>query len=131
MALEILNVNEVYKSVLAILNKEQRGYITPYEFNLLATQVQLEIFESYFDSLSMQLQKPGNDNEYADKIKMLRQKISRFEHEQDITVTTTSGSYCSGRCKWKSCKIIYCRVFEKAGRCSLGFYYWSSRSICV
>jgi len=91
MALEILNVNEVYKSVLAILNKEQRGYITPYEFNLLATQVQLEIFESYFDSLSVQLQRPGNDNEYADKVKMLRQKISRFEHEQDVTVTIVNG----------------------------------------
>ncbi len=48
MALEILNVNEVYKSVLAILNKEQRGYIPPAEFNSLATQVQKEIFNSYF-----------------------------------------------------------------------------------
>jgi len=89
--MEVLNVNEVYQSVLAILNKEQRGYITPYEFNLLATQVQLEIFESYFDSLSMQLQKPGNDNEYADKVKMLRQKISRFESQRKITVNVING----------------------------------------
>jgi hypothetical protein len=43
-----VNVNEVYKTVLLILNKEQRGYITPNEFNKIATQVQLEIFESYF-----------------------------------------------------------------------------------
>ncbi len=91
MAIEVLNVNEVYKSVLAILNKEQRGYITPYEFNLLATQVQLEIFESYFNSLRMALQKPGNDNEYANQIKTLRQKISRFENEEEITVTIVDG----------------------------------------
>ena len=31
-----------------ILNKEQRGYVTPAEFNSLATLVQDEIFESYF-----------------------------------------------------------------------------------
>jgi len=91
MAIEVLSVNEVYKSVLAILNKEQRGYITPYEFNLLATQVQLEIFESYFNSLRMALQKPGNDNEYANQIKTLRQKISRFENEEEINVTIVDG----------------------------------------
>ena len=28
-----ISVNEVYKTVLLILNKEQRGYITPDEFN--------------------------------------------------------------------------------------------------
>ena len=43
-----VNVNTVYQTVLAILNKEQRGYMTPSEFNRIATQVQLEIFESYF-----------------------------------------------------------------------------------
>jgi len=43
-----VNINTVYTTVLYILNKEQRGYITPAEFNSLATQVQEEIFESYF-----------------------------------------------------------------------------------
>ena len=39
-----INVNTVYQTVLLILNKEQRGYMTPTEFNSVATQVQLEIF---------------------------------------------------------------------------------------
>ena len=39
-----VNVNIVYRTVLLILNKEQRGYLTPDEFNKTATQVQLEIF---------------------------------------------------------------------------------------
>ena len=43
-----INVNTVYQTVLTILNKEQRGYMTPDEFNNVATQVQLEIFEKYF-----------------------------------------------------------------------------------
>ncbi len=43
-----INVNQVYKTVLSILNKEQRGYLTPYEFNNIARQVQLEILEKLF-----------------------------------------------------------------------------------
>ena len=42
------NVDTVYQRVLALANKEQRGYITPQEFNLLANKAQLIIFEQYF-----------------------------------------------------------------------------------
>ena len=41
-------IDDVYQKVLAIANKEQRGYITPQEFNLFANQAQMEIFEQYF-----------------------------------------------------------------------------------
>ena len=60
-----INVNTVYTTVLSILNKEQRGYITPEEFNKLGTQVQLEIFENYFEDLNQQLRVPQTDSEYA------------------------------------------------------------------
>ena len=43
-----ISVNTVYQTVLALANKEQRGYITPQEFNLFAKQAQMEIFEQYF-----------------------------------------------------------------------------------
>ena len=43
-----VNVDTVYQRILAIANKEQRGYITPQEYNLLANQAQMNIFESYF-----------------------------------------------------------------------------------
>ena len=56
-----INVNTVYQTVLLILNKEQRGYITPDEFNKTATQVQLDIFEQYFDDLNQQLRVPQAD----------------------------------------------------------------------
>ena len=42
--------DSVYKTVLNILNKENRGYVTPAEFNTLAKQAQNEIFEGYFSS---------------------------------------------------------------------------------
>lgn len=74
-----INVDTVYKTVLLILNKEQRGYMTPDEFNKVATQVQLEIFESYFDNLNQQLRVPDNDSEYADRIKNLDGDLSIFK----------------------------------------------------
>ena len=43
-----VSVDTVYQRVLALANKEQRGYITPQEYNLLANQAQMAIFESYF-----------------------------------------------------------------------------------
>lgn len=74
-----INVDTVYKTVLLILNKEQRGYMTPDEFNKIATQVQLEIFENYFDNLNQQLRVPDNDSEYADRIKNLDEQLSVFK----------------------------------------------------
>ena len=47
-----ISVDTVYQRVLALANKEQRGYITPQEFNLLANQAQQEIFEQYFYDLN-------------------------------------------------------------------------------
>jgi hypothetical protein len=74
-----VNVNTVYRTVLLILNKEQRGYLTPDEFNRTAAQVQLEIFNEYFEDLNQQLRVPGNDSEYSDRIKNLEQRIAIFQ----------------------------------------------------
>ncbi len=75
----MVNIDTVYKTVLYILNKEQRGYITPDEFNRLGTQVQLEIFEQYFEELNQQLRMPQTNNEYANRIKNLEDKIDVFK----------------------------------------------------
>jgi hypothetical protein len=75
----MVNVDTVYKTVLYILNKEQRGYITPDDFNRLGIQVQREIFEQYFEELNQQLRIPQTDNEYANRIKNLEEKIDIFK----------------------------------------------------
>ena len=75
----MVNVDTVYQRVLTIANKEQRGYITPLEFNLLANQAQLEIFENYFVELAQALVTPGNESEYSDIVKTLNEKISIFK----------------------------------------------------
>ena len=47
-----VSIDTVYQRVLAFANKEQRGYITPQEFNIFAENAQLEIFEQYFYDLA-------------------------------------------------------------------------------
>lgn len=78
-----INIDTVYKTVLLILNKEQRGYMTPDEFNRTATQVQLNIFNTYFEDLNQQLRVPDNDSEYSDRVKNLQEKIAIFEELGD------------------------------------------------
>ena len=90
-----INVNTVYKTVLYILNKEQRGYITPDEFNKIATQSQLEIFENYFEELNQQLRIGGNSSDYADRVKKLEEKIDRFFTTESLRVTQGAGEYWS------------------------------------
>ena len=96
-----VNVDIVYKTVLLILNKEQRGNLSPDEFNKVATQVQLEIFESYFETLNQQVRRPDNDTEYADRVKNVDQDISVFKTYGNaayvpaggyFTLPTTSGA---------------------------------------
>jgi len=74
-----INVDTVYKTVLLLLNKEQRGYMTPTEFNSVATQVQLEMFEKYFEDLNQQLRVPQADVDYADRIASIDEKIAVFK----------------------------------------------------
>tara|TARA_Y100000593_G_C4279834_1_gene322160 strand:+ start:37 stop:735 length:699 start_codon:yes stop_codon:yes gene_type:complete len=74
-----VNVDTVYQRVLALANKEQRGYITPQEFNLLANQAQQEIFEQYFYDLNhrdrLEPEKPGVRGE-EDIMELLDKKMA-------------------------------------------------------
>jgi hypothetical protein len=88
-----INVNTVYTTVLSILNKEQRGYITPEEFNKLGTQVQLEIFENYFEDLNQQLRVPQTDSEYANRRKNIDNCISIFKTVGNTTYDTSGGYF--------------------------------------
>jgi len=80
----MISIDTVYQRVLAILNKENRGYITPQEFNLMANQAQLEIFEQYFYDLNQFSRLGSNNSEYANIIDNLKEKISLFEVIENI-----------------------------------------------
>ena len=81
-----ISVDTVYKTVLLILNKEQRGYMTPDEFNKIGSQVQREIFEAYFEDLNQQLRVPQSDMDYANRVAITDEKIAEFKTENDQTV---------------------------------------------
>tara|TARA_R100000656_G_scaffold9781_1_gene10517 strand:- start:359 stop:1285 length:927 start_codon:yes stop_codon:yes gene_type:complete len=87
-----INVDQVYKTVLLIINKEQRGYLTPDEFNKIGTQVQLDIFESYFETLNQQLRFPQNDSDYANRVKTVNEKIDVFKRIQTCTFTAATST---------------------------------------
>ena len=78
-----VNVNTVYTTVLSILNKEQRGYITPDEFNKLATQVQLEEFEKFFEDYNQFLRMPKTDEEFASRIDHTREEFQVYEKTEN------------------------------------------------
>jgi hypothetical protein len=74
-----VSVDRVYQTVLALANKEQRGYITPQEFNLFANHAQNEIFEQYFYDLNQFLRAPvGNKTVSSDLRDIVEEKISLF-----------------------------------------------------
>lgn len=74
-----INVDTVYRTVLLVMNKEQRGYLTPEEFNKIGEQAQFEIFNSYFEELNQQLRTPENNSEYANRIKNIEHKLELFK----------------------------------------------------
>ncbi len=89
-----VSVNTVYQTVLYILNKEQRGYITPAEFNSISTQVQDEIFQSYFpDGNQVNRQNQNNtqnDTEFFNMFKDISYKLHPFERELVFTYSSTN-----------------------------------------
>ena len=88
-----INVNTVYQTVLLILNKEQRGYMTPVEFNKTGAQAQLEIFENYFDTLNQQIRIPQTDTDYADRVVGLDEKLSIFKEFGNATSISSSNVF--------------------------------------
>ena len=102
-----ISIDTVYQRVLALANKEQRGYITPQEFNLLANQAQMDIFEQYFYDLAAMVNikarseeagKPGTNNplepDFGDAVNILREKISLYKGtDVSLVYTAANNSY--------------------------------------
>ena len=88
-----INVNKVYRVVLAILNKEQRGYLTPDQFNRLGRQAQLDLFEKSFYDYNRQLTKrnvQGVNSEYGDIADNIEEKIDLFAKSATLTLSNTA-----------------------------------------
>ena len=86
----MVSIDNVYQTVLNILNKENRGYITPTEFNTLAKQAQTEIFEMYFTTQYRVSQGPMSDGDYSDIDRNIEEKITFFDNV--MTIQTDQGT---------------------------------------
>ena len=71
----MINVDSVYQTVQALANKEQRGYLTPQEFNLFVNQVQEDIFEQYFYDLNAFREKRPELRSLGDSVSHVMEKI--------------------------------------------------------
>ena len=90
----MVNIDTVYQTVLALANKEQRGYITPQEFNLFAEQSQLEIIEQYFYDMNQFDRIPGNSLEYSNMVDLINQKLAGLKVlDFSVNVSGTPSTY--------------------------------------
>ena len=87
-----VSIDTVYQRVLALANKEQRGYITPQEFNLLANQAQMEIFEEYFYDQNQADRNLKNSTEFSNVDEMLDEKISHLKKTTSVSIVNQEGT---------------------------------------
>tara|TARA_R110002020_G_scaffold388385_1_gene599050 strand:- start:35 stop:769 length:735 start_codon:yes stop_codon:yes gene_type:complete len=81
----MISIDTVYQRVLALANKEQRGYITPLEYNLHANQAQQLIFEQYFYDLD-QVKKTDTDiSSFSDMEELIGNKLAPFTENTTLT----------------------------------------------
>lgn len=74
-------INSVRNTVLFLLNKDNRGYIAPLEYNYFAKQAQLEIFEQYFSDYSKAVQLQNSRKKaigHGDTVSQIQNKIDIF-----------------------------------------------------
>ena len=94
----MVNIDTVYQKVLVFANKEQRGYITPQEFNLFADQAQNEIFDQYFYDLNQFSRGNRSSGEFADMNYFLKEKIDVFKRKSSVTLNSTASGSITSSC---------------------------------
>lgn len=87
-------INSVRNTVLFLLNKDNRGYVSPLEFNYFAKQAQLEIFESYFSAYSKAVLAQNSRRRalsYGDSVSHIQNKIDVFADSTTLEYTNVDG----------------------------------------
>ena len=101
-------INHVRNTVLTILNKENRGFLTPAQFNSYAKYAQQLIFDDYFNELEKYETLDNNRRLHggtADIKNRLEQKIEKFV--KVATVSEASGYYTQPSDLYKIQNITY------------------------
>jgi hypothetical protein len=90
-------INGVRNTVLAVLNKNNYGYISPSDFNLYAKQAQLELFEEYFSNYNKTINMENArmaGTEYADIENNIAEVLESFLRTDNLVqVTPATNQY--------------------------------------
>lgn len=89
-------INAVRNTVLAVLNKNNYGYISPQDFNLYAKQAQMEIFEEYFSSYNKTVNAENSrlsGTDYADIRKTVAEVMEGFLMKNNLWVNVNNNFY--------------------------------------
>ncbi len=81
-------INNVRNTVLAIINKNNYGYLSPQDFNLYAQQAQMDLFEDYFYQYNQYINRENlrqSGTGYADIVKGLEEVIDSFSVQAFLT----------------------------------------------
>ena len=74
-------INEVRNTVLSILNKNNYGYISPSDFNLIAANAQMELYEEYYSSYNKTINAENtrlSGTDYADIESPIAETLETF-----------------------------------------------------
>ena len=86
-------INKVRETVLAILNKNNYGYLSPIDFNLYAKQAQLDLFEDYFYNFNRVVNQQNQrlaGTEHADIGRQLEEVIDTFTQFKELSLVVGS-----------------------------------------
>jgi len=90
-----ISVDTVYKKVLAILNKESRGFLTPDEFQRIGSQVQLDLLDKAFHDYTRAVARDSmgrGGQGYADIPKKIQDRIDPFYATSSVALTSGVGT---------------------------------------
>jgi hypothetical protein len=88
-----ISVDKVYKTVLSILNKESRGFLTPDEFNKIGEQVQLDILDQNFYEYNRAVIKHNAGRavqDYGNIPEKIEQKLDPFFKTSNLALTASA-----------------------------------------
>lgn len=108
-------IDSVRNTVLSIISKDNRGYITPEEFNYFAKQAQLEIFEDMFFQYSNMIYKQNqrqHGSGYTDTPKILEEMIDKFSTYSLLNYNNTTLKFDIPSDNYSLDKVLYNDTIE-------------------
>lgn len=93
-------INSVRNTVLAVLNKNNYGYLSPSDFNLYAQQAQMEMFDEYFSNYNKTVNMENvrsSGTDYANIGKTIAELMDAFVVTKPLVPYPTASGFATNR----------------------------------